>query len=413
MEIHPILATLLRSKTGAILIALQVAISFAILANALHIVDLRQAVAARPSGLHDEASVFYIGVHHLSKGSHSEQLARQHAETLALRAVGGVVSVAWTSQMPMSQSGWTISLATDRKQLQPSAFASFYNTPDSLVRTLGLKVVEGRDLVDSDVSVIDTAAAGGDATADALLVTRALADKLFPGATSVVGRTIYMGTGEGANPAHIVGVIDVLQAFDAKTGPEGYMSMVSPARLTNTFDSSYAVRSEPGQRDRVMREAESALRRTSTMPVVLKSRTVEQDRTRRYQADRALAWMLVTVSVLLLLTTASGIVGMASLWVNQRRKQIGVRRALGARRADILRYFLIENFMITSLGVLAGVLLALALNQLLVARLGMERLPLGYLLAGAGLFWTLGAGAAYGPAWRAASISPAIATRTA
>ena len=82
---------------------------------------------------------------------------------------------------------------------------------------------------------------------------------------------------------------------------------------------------------------------------------------------------------------------MASLWVTQRRKQIGVRRALGARRVDILRYFLTENFMITSVGVVGGVLLAIGLNQLLVSKLEMAKLPLDYLLTGAGVFWVLGA----------------------
>jgi putative ABC transport system permease protein len=123
--------------------------------------------------------------------------------------------------------------------------------------------------------------------------------------------------------------------------------------------------------------------------------------------------MLITVSALLLLITASGIVGMASLWVTQRRKQIGVRRALGARRVDILRYFITENILITSVGVTAGVLLALGLNQLLVSKLEMARLPAGYMLAGAAVFWALGIIAVYGPAWRAASISPAMATRSA
>ena len=98
--------------------------------------------------------------------------------------------------------------------------------------------------------------------------------------------------------------------------------------------------------------------------------------------------------------------------MTQRRKQIGVRRALGARRVDILRYFLTENFMITSVGVAAGVVLALGLNQLLVSQLEMARLPLPYLLGGAAVFWLLGLGAVYGPAWRAASISPATATRS-
>jgi putative ABC transport system permease protein len=69
--------------------------------------------------------------------------------------------------------------------------------------------------------------------------------------------------------------------------------------------------------------------------------------------------------------------------------------------------------MITSAGVAAGVLLALALNQLLVSQLEMARLPAAYLLVGAGVFWALGVLAVYGPAWRAATISPALATRSA
>jgi putative ABC transport system permease protein len=162
-----------------------------------------------------------------------------------------------------------------------------------------------------------------------------------------------------------------------------------------------------------MKEAEAALQRNAVGPVILKAKTVANDRKERYRADNALSWMLITVSVLLLLITASGIVGMASLWVTQRRKQIGVRRALGARRIDILRYFLTENFMITSVGVVSGVLLGIGLNQLLVSKLEMAKLPLEYLFAGAGVFWALGALAVYGPAWRAATISPATATRSA
>ena len=140
---------------------------------------------------------------------------------------------------------------------------------------------------------------------------------------------------------------------------------------------------------------------------------MEEHRKERYRADVALVWMLITVTGLLLMITASGIVGMSSLWVQQRRKQIGVRRALGARRIDILRYFLTENIMITACGVVVGALLAIGLNQLLVIELEMARLPLGYLLSGASALILLGLVAAYGPAWRAAGISPALATRSA
>jgi len=124
-------------------------------------------------------------------------------------------------------------------------------------------------------------------------------------------------------------------------------------------------------------------------------------------------WMLLSVCALLLLVTGSGIVGMATLRVAQRKKLIGVRRALGARKLDILRYFIVENFLITSGGVVAGLLLAVGLNQLLVSQLEMTKLPLAYLAYGAGALWVLGFLAVYGPAWRAAGISPAIATRSA
>ncbi|MES3020580.1 MAG: FtsX-like permease family protein [Pseudomonadota bacterium] len=411
MEIRPILSALLRSKTGAILVALQVAISLAILANALHIVNVRQGVASRPSGLADESSLFTISVQNLKKGSHEEQVARQRAETAALRAVGGVTSVAFVNQVPMSQSGSTTSVGADAKESAPTSPASLYYSADSMIQTWGLKLIEGRDFTAADVVVKD-------ATADRVpprqvIVTQALAKKTWPDAGSVIGKTLYFGSGSDAEGAQVIGVIERLQTQGAQVSEKGLYSVILSALVTNGYGVNYAVRAEKGQRDRVMKEAEAALRKQSTTPVLVQMRTLDEERKQRYRSDMALSWMLITVSALLLLITASGIVGMASLWVQQRRKQIGVRRALGARRVDILRYFVTENLMITSLGVGAGVLLAVGLNSLLVSKLEMARLPLGYLGAGAGLFWLLGVCAVYGPAWRAASISPATATRSA
>ena len=228
-----------------------------------------------------------------------------------------------------------------------------------------------------------------------------------------VGKTLFKGTGDNDPELRVVGIVERLQTQSAQVKPRGEYSALLPARMTGGRDTLlYAVRAEPGQRDRLMQEAAQAIRSSTTDRILVRIDTLEQHRHERYRADRGLSWMLIAVSTLLLLVTASGIVGIASLWVTQRRKQIGVRRALGARRIDILRYFLTENFMITSVGVAAGVLLALGLNQLLVSQLEMARLPPGYLLAGALVFWLLGVGAVYGPAWRAASISPATATRS-
>src|SRR5471032_2363314 len=410
MEIRPILSTLLRNKTGPILVAVQVALSLAILANALHIVQVRQAVSARVSGIANEADVFNLQVRRLQNAGHQPELAAQQRETATLRAVPGVLSVAITTQMPLSRSGNYTGVASDRRQIKSTATTTTYVTPDSLVRTWGLQLVEGRDFLPNEILEIDENTS--DDFPKVAIITRLQGEKLWPGAASVIGKTFYFGTGEKAKEARVVGVVERLQSPNAQIGERGEFSTIVPTRLTGDNATSYTLRAEPGQMDRVIKEAEAALRAASPTPVIVRAKTMIEFRTDRYRADNALAWMLVTVSVLLLLITSSGIVGMASLWVTQRRKQIGVRRALGARRVDILRSFITENIMITSVGVAGGVMLSLALNQLLVSSLEMARLPLVYLAGGAAVFWALGVAAVYGPAWRAASTSPALATRS-
>jgi putative ABC transport system permease protein len=408
MEFRPILSALMRNKTGPILVALQVALSLAILANATHIVNERRGVVTRPSGLSDESSTFYLTVRALADETPEKQLADIKREADLLRAVGGVASVAQASQMPMSQSGWVTSLKLDPRQDTMSTAASIYVSGDSLVKTFGLPLVEGRDFLPGEIAEVNDNV--DQVTPQTVIVTKALADKLWPG-QSAIGKTLYVTSNPGAG-SRVVGVVARLISAHAQTSADDWQGVILPQRQYGSGQALFAIRTEPGQRDRVMKEAEAALRKSSALPLIIKLDTVEGDRKTRYRNDVALQWTLVAVSALLLLITCCGIVGMASLWVTQRRKQIGVRRALGARRLDILRYFLLENFMITSAGVFGGVALGLALNQLLVSQLEMTRLPAGYLIFGALGFWLLGVLAAYGPAWKAASISPATATRS-
>lgn len=409
MEIRPILSALLRNKTGPILVAMQVALSLALLANALHIVNERREVAARPSGLLDESSTFYFMVRSLNQDTPDQMLATIKRELEVLRAVPGMASAGQVSQMPLSQSGSTTSVAADSRQERESAYASVYTSNGSMVKTFGLKLVEGRDFLPHEIPEVNQAVENR--LPENILITKALAEKLWPGAPAV-GKTMYFGTGSEARGALVVGVVERLQTVHAEVGPDAEYSVLVPELMYGLPGKIYAMRSDAGQRDRLMQEAEQALRKSSGTPIILRIKTVEGDRKDRYRADMALSWMLVTVSVLLLLVTCSGIVGMASLWVTQRRKQIGVRRALGARKIDILRYFILENVMITSSGVVGGVLLGVGLNQLLVSKLEMTRLPPVYLVGGAFLFLAIGILAAYGPAWRAASTSPALATRS-
>jgi putative ABC transport system permease protein len=123
-------------------------------------------------------------------------------------------------------------------------------------------------------------------------------------------------------------------------------------------------------------------------------------------------WLLVAVCIALLVVTALGIVGLASFWVQQRTKQIGVRRALGATRGQILRYFQTENFLLATVGIVIGMMLAYGINQLLMGKYELPRLPALYLPIGAVVLWLLGQISVLGPARRAAAVPPAVATRS-
>lgn len=136
-------------------------------------------------------------------------------------------------------------------------------------------------------------------------------------------------------------------------------------------------------------------------------------RNKAYSRDRGLVMLLTTASIILLLATAGGIIGMTVFWVDQRRRQIGLRRALGARRSDILAHILTENFFIILLGIGVGSLLAFATNVALMHFLEMTRLPSTYIALGSAVLLVLGQCAALTPARRAALMSPMEATRAA
>ncbi|HEY2624152.1 MAG TPA: FtsX-like permease family protein, partial [Dyella sp.] len=125
-----------------------------------------------------------------------------------------------------------------------------------------------------------------------------------------------------------------------------------------------------------------------------------------------MAILMGVVCLVLLAITAAGIVGLTSFWVGQRRKQIGVRRALGATQRDILSYFMTENLLIGIAGVVVGALLAVGMNLWLVTQFEMARLSLLYVAVGVVALLLLGQGAVLAPAMRAARVPPVEATRS-
>jgi putative ABC transport system permease protein len=174
----------------------------------------------------------------------------------------------------------------------------------------------------------------------------------------------------------------------------------------------YVIRVKPGSIDRVMAAVEVALRKRDPNRVIeTPMRKMSDMKRRSYAGDSLMAVTLTTVTGLVLIFSSLGIFGLATFSVNSRIRQIGTRRAVGARRSDIVQYFLAENWLITTAGVLVGCALALAAGYWLSTQYQLPRLDLYYLVGGVLGLWALGQLAAWQPALRAAKVSPAMATR--
>ncbi|MCU0757322.1 MAG: FtsX-like permease family protein [Xanthomonadales bacterium] len=410
MELRPILSAMRHRKTGVILIALQVALTLAILSNALYVVRDRLDEAHRISGV-DEAVVFHVSV--LDKERDTTG-AVTDADLDALRGMPGVVDAVWVNQVPLSNSGnnsgFSVPSASGKPGDKLETNAATYMGDTNISSTWGLRLVEGRDFRPGEGLLIDEELPDA-AKPKVALVTLALAKRLFPNDASWVGKPFWWGD---TGPIEIIGVVDTLVSpwGRASWGGDGTRSVIFPARTVQNW-RTYAVRVDaPGALAQIARDADELLAKRVAGRLSGGVRTMSETRERRYRGEHTLVNGLVIVMGLLLVMTASGIVGLASLWVNQRRKQIGVRRALGATRADILRLFLTENLLITGFGVLVGCGLALAVNQVMMRELELTRLPLEYLGLGAMVLLMLGVLAVLAPALRAAAVPPAVATRS-
>jgi putative ABC transport system permease protein len=403
LHVRPILSALMRNRTGAVLVAMQVAIALAVLVNALYIVVQRAEKMRRPTGI-DVDNVMVIA----SAGFTDRfQTVPSIQEDLGwLRALPGVVAASVTGAIPLSNGGNNQPLVTS-----PGAHSSeYYNSleiDEHGLEALGLRLVAGRNFTHAEIGPPLTKT---DASrfVPQIIVSRVLAERLFP-KRNPIGQRVYDYLGQSAT---IIGVVDpVMGCFPSNDHPDWVFFM---PRYPFAFGGSliYLVRTQPGQRAALMRVVEEHLAKSNPDRVIDWVRPLNYFRDLSYLSDRAMEIYLITVTALLIAVTCLGIFALATFNVSTRTKQIGTRRAVGARRRDIVRYFLVENGLITTAGVVVGCALALGAGYWLSVEYALPRLNLYFLVGGVLVLWGVGQLAAWQPARRAAAVSPSVATRT-
>ncbi len=405
MDIGPIWRAMLRNKAGFVLIALQIAVTLTIIVNAFGIIQERSTRLARPSGI-DEANTFAFASVLFTDYEREQRKALIDEDLDLIRNTPGVINAVASNSFPLRQGGWSMGVALEPGNQGPeSVGTAIYFVDEHGVETFDVDVIDGKNFTPEQVAWsienVNTWPAYG-------IITEALGKEMWPDdAGSYVGKTMYIND---TDPVNIVGVVDTLQApWESWTGVE--RSMLVPQRRPSEF-VRYIVRAEPGMRDRLMPEIEAMLAASNTDRIIRDMTTMDQVRKLAYVADAALIKILGFIVLLLTIITSLGIVGLASFNVSRRTRQIGIRRALGATKPAIVRYFMIENSIVSAIGLIAGSALAIGLNIAMVEAFSLEPLAWYVIPAGVIALWAVGQLAVAGPARRASNITPAIATRS-
>jgi putative ABC transport system permease protein len=408
MELRPILSTLRRHKTTAWLLILEIALTCAIVCNAVFMINHRLQHMQMSTGI-DEHALVQIQVAEVAPLP--DIYARAREDLAVIRQVPGVQAATLVNQVPLGASSSNSNIMLEPTQRQPTLNAGTYFGVD-LAPTMGLRLLAGRylrpeEVLDSDVVLKALADGDTKVIAPVTVITQAMAQRLWPGGEAL-GKMVYLGP----IGVRVVGVIEQLARANAYDDATAQYSMILPMFMGAGKDQSYLIRTRPQDRHAVLKAAVAALKKADPRRVVTTQRTYDEVREKFFENDRSMAGILVGAIAALLIVTALGIVGLASFWVAQRRRTIGVRRALGATRRNILVYFQTENFLLATLGIALGMVLAYGINLFLMMHYELPRLPAIYFPVGAIALWVIGQLAVLGPALRAAAVPPVVATRS-
>jgi putative ABC transport system permease protein len=408
MEVRHMLSALWRTRTGPLLIAVQVAFALAVLVNVTYMIVQRLEAYRAPTGM-DIDNIFWVSM--TAYTPDYDQKTAQESDLQWLNSLPGVIAASASVTLPQVFWGIGLPFSASPDARAPNEGSRVYMMSARAVETLGLRLASGRTFSPAAVAPVssDVGTALGK-WAPEILITQPLADRLFPKGDAL-GKNLYVGLVNRS--AKIVGIIQTMEGAPvmgpfAKWGRQSVIVPISPPGP----NSLYLIRTQPGRQAEVMARVEKELVDRVPGRYVQQTKTLARTAYDTRNGLRSSSIILGVVTLLVLAVSAVGIFGLAVFNVTTRTKQIGTRRAIGARRFHILRYFLVENWLVTTSGVVVGCILALAGGVIMSHLAQAPRLPLYYLVGGVLFVWALGLSSVLLPARRAADISPAVATRT-
>lgn len=401
----PIFRTLLRNKGTFLLMTLQISITLAVLINALALVQRSREIIQEPTGMED-VTIIAIRVVPFAQAFNDESYgeAQLRRDLDYLRSQPGVINASISNSFPGDLGSNSSIYQSGKEDSRDGPDVGVFVADEALLETLGVDVIAGRNFRAEEIFFSDWPPADKEVP-QLIILTEDAANEVFPDGDAL-GKSVWIN----GTTRTVVGITDTYQGRNAIMGDAGHNAFL-PGYISGPRQSSnFLVRADPTRAAALMKTLEAGLLELNDGRDVEQVRLVSELLARGKGLYSYGGIVLMTISALLVFTTALGIFGVAFFSVTKRTCQIGTRRALGATKTDIMKFFFIENLITTGTGIILGSVAAIGLN-IVMTQLGLGRAD--WLVTGLGIVFVLLVGqmSVLLPAYKAAQIEPAIATR--
>lgn len=399
LPIVPIINALMQRKFSVLLLTLQIALTTAIFSNLSFVAQEFDRRYMRPSDIKDDLFFTVLLRPIDSKINYFDALR----DISSLQKISGIVSSSIFRWSPFSGSATTGALRAHPDENAPTLKTAMIDVSTQALTTLELNVIAGRDFQMEDMIVENINADNRKA-----IVTQVLATALFESAQNAIGKTVF----EGDTRFEIIGVTRDWTGIGIDSSEPVEHSLFIPHYWDNDPEQRYILRvNNNHSREKVITETIKQLKHNYQNKVFLYIEKMDELKKQTSIPGHKFSILLKTINIVLGLVVAFAISGQTLFSIQQRTKQIGLRRALGASQSDIIILLLVENTIIFAFGLTAGILLALYANQFVI-KMGYPSLPPFYLIVTCVSLLALSIVSTVMPAISASKIPPGVVTRT-
>jgi predicted permease len=316
-----------------------------------------------------------------------------------IASIPGVQAAAFTNGLPMVQGHFILVLNGRMPRPGDGDKGRITSISTDYFRSMGIRLVAGREFAEADRA----------RTRPVYVMNKSAAKQYFPG-VDPIGKIIGPGGGFGAG--EIVGIVEDTRQSGFETEPEPQLFSLPEHLIAFYGQGYYFVVRTTTPITAIVPAIRNAVRETDPTAVIDQIATMNQILSNSVTTPRSYAVLMGAFSVSALLLTSIGLYGILAYFVAQRRREIGLRLALGADRRQVLKLILRQGLALSvigvGLGLLGGVILTRYLQEMLF---GVAPLDLAtFSLVGAA-FMTVAFLASYLPARAALNVDPVVTLR--